>query len=74
MTNNPAVHKKEKLGARMTTGDKVFMVVVYALLSILMIVMLYPMVFVISASFSDPNLVGHRPDAALARGGQDGRL
>lgn len=57
MTNNPAVHKKEKLGARMTTGDKVFMVVVYALLSILMIVMLYPMVFVISASFSDPNLV-----------------
>jgi putative aldouronate transport system permease protein len=51
------VRKKEKLGARMTTGDKVFVVVVYTILSLLMLTTLYPMIFIISASFSDPQMV-----------------
>ena len=57
MMSKKAAPEKAPTKVNNCTQDKVFMVVVYALLSILMIVMLYPMVFVISASFSDPNLV-----------------
>lgn len=57
MAQGVQVNKKPRLGARMTMGDKVFVTVVYVILAVLMISMLYPMIFVLSASFSDPRMV-----------------
>lgn len=57
MAQGVQVNKKPRLGARMTTGDKVFVTVIYVVLAIMMISMLYPMIFVLSASFSDPQMV-----------------
>ena len=45
--------KKRKI----KTGSIAFDAVVYILLTILMILMLYPLIFVVSASFSDPKMV-----------------
>ena len=57
MAQGVQVNKKPRLGTRMTMGDKVFVTVVYVILAVLMISMLYPMIFVLSASFSDPRMV-----------------
>jgi putative aldouronate transport system permease protein len=38
-------------------GDKIFLIAVYALLSLLLIVVLYPLIYVISSSFSSPAAV-----------------
>lgn len=40
-----------------STGDKVFIVSVYAILSLILVVVLYPLIYVVSASFSDPQAV-----------------
>lgn len=40
-----------------STGDKIFIVLVYAFLSIILAVILYPLIYVVSASFSDPQAV-----------------
>lgn len=40
-----------------STGDKVFIVLVYAFLSIILVIVLYPLIYVVSASFSDPQAV-----------------
>lgn len=40
-----------------STGDKIFIVLVYAFLSIILVVILYPLIYVVSASFSDPQAV-----------------
>lgn len=39
---------------RESAGDRVFVGIVYALLSMVLIVVLYPLIFVVSASISDP--------------------
>lgn len=41
----------------MSLGDKIFTVTVYVLLSIIGIIILYPLIYVVSASFSDPQAV-----------------
>lgn len=41
----------------MTTGDKIFYSIVIILLSFFTIIILYPIIYIISASFSDPVLV-----------------
>jgi multiple sugar transport system permease protein/putative aldouronate transport system permease protein len=41
----------------MSLGDRVFMVFVYALLIVALVAVLYPMVFIVSASFSDARAV-----------------
>ncbi|MDO4284724.1 MAG: carbohydrate ABC transporter permease [Eubacteriales bacterium] len=46
-------HEKVNTGI----GDKIFYVVMYLILFTLMIVVLYPLLFVLSASFSDPKAV-----------------
>lgn len=38
-------------------GDRIFMVFVYAFLAIVLVLVLYPVVYIVSASFSDPNAV-----------------
>lgn len=43
--------------SRMDIFDKVFAFVVYLVLAIIFIITLYPLIYVLSASFSDPNLV-----------------
>lgn len=40
-----------------STGDKIFIVLVYVFLSAIMIAVLYPLIYVVSASFSDPQAV-----------------
>jgi putative aldouronate transport system permease protein len=43
--------------SRMDRGDKTFTLIVYILLTLLTVVVLYPLLFVLAASFSDPDLV-----------------
>jgi putative aldouronate transport system permease protein len=38
-------------------GDKIFLIAIYVLLSLLLIVVLYPLIYVISSSFSSPSAV-----------------
>ena len=40
-----------------STGDKVFIILVYVLLSAVMLIVLYPLIYIMSASFSDPQAV-----------------
>ncbi|MDD6883048.1 MAG: carbohydrate ABC transporter permease [Eubacteriales bacterium] len=47
----------KKVSAHKMNGDKVFDVVNYALLTLVVLIVLYPLIFVVSASISDPILV-----------------
>lgn len=38
----------------MRTGDKVFDIVNYTLLTLIMVIVLYPVLYIVAASFSDP--------------------
>lgn len=40
-----------------SAGDKAFIILVYVLLSAVMLIVLYPLIYIISASFSDPQAV-----------------
>lgn len=48
---------KKKRRIKMTVQDRIFMSVTYLLLASIFLVTLYPMIFVLSASFSDPKMV-----------------
>ena len=48
--------KKSKV-RQMSTGDRVFTIVNYSLLMLVLIIELYPLVYVVAASFSDPQAV-----------------
>ena len=41
----------------MSPGDKLFTILVYVVLSAVLVVILYPLIYVVSASFSDPQAV-----------------
>lgn len=41
----------------MSLGDKIFTIIIYVVLSLVLIIILYPLLYVISASFSDPQAV-----------------
>ena len=41
----------------MRTGDKVFDIVNYTLLTLIMLIVLYPVLYIVAASFSDPQAV-----------------
>ncbi len=41
----------------MSLGDKIFVSVIYILLSIILVIIAYPLIYVVSASFSDPQAV-----------------
>lgn len=40
-----------------SVGDKIFMILVYVFLSVCMVIILYPLIYIVSASFSDPQAV-----------------
>lgn len=46
-----------KVRVKDSLGDKIFLIAVYVLLSLLLIVVLYPLIYVISSSFSSPAAV-----------------
>ena len=48
---------KESKFRYMSLGDKIFTLVVYIFLSIILVIILYPLIYVIAASFSDPQAV-----------------
>lgn len=55
MVQNP-VWKQKKNGRIHATGhDRAFVIIVYALLALITLLILYPLIFVLSASISDPN-------------------
>ena len=57
MVQNP-VWKQKKNGCIHATGhDRAFVIIVYALLALITLLILYPLIFVLSASISDPNAV-----------------
>lgn len=57
MVQNP-VWKQKKNGRIHATGhDRAFVIIVYALLALITLLILYPLIFVLSASISDPNAV-----------------
>jgi putative aldouronate transport system permease protein len=41
----------------MSPGDKIFTVLIYLILSLVLIIILYPLIYVVAASFSDPQAV-----------------
>lgn len=47
-----------RLFARETKGDIVLLITLYILLTLLVMIVLYPIIFVISSSFSSPNAIG----------------
>lgn len=49
--------KKEKRLIKDTPGDRAFMVVLYILLSLVLLVVLLPLIYVVAASFSEPQAV-----------------
>jgi len=42
---------------RESYGDRIFLAITYVLIGILVLIVLYPLIYVVSASFSDPKLV-----------------
>ena len=48
---------KKKHRMKMTVGERIFVTTNYMLLALIFIIMLYPLIYVISASFSDPSAV-----------------
>lgn len=55
MVNKQPKKAVKRIG--LSAGDRVFMVFVYALLIVALLVVLYPMIFIVSASFSDARAV-----------------
>lgn len=49
--------KRRSKAVQLSAGDRVFMVFVYLFLSLALIIVLYPLIFVVSASFSDARMV-----------------
>jgi putative aldouronate transport system permease protein len=47
----------ENLAIKETRSDRIFNIVNYSLLSVLLIIVLYPLIFIVSASFSSPSAV-----------------
>ena len=52
------MHKKRKSFKRYQWNDRIFLVSVYVILLLYFLITLYPIVYVLSASISDPNAVG----------------
>lgn len=63
------VRTKRQIGTiRQTGGDKVFDIIVNIIAVLIMIVVLYPLIFVVSASFSDPDYVLNGEVVLLPKG------
>jgi multiple sugar transport system permease protein/putative aldouronate transport system permease protein len=54
-TLQPAKRKREKI--RLSGGDRIYYTVIHVILTLLLIIVLYPLIFVVSSSFSSPDAV-----------------
>ena len=52
------INKKKKSFLRYSWGDRIFLTLTYSFLFLFFLIMLYPLIYVLSASFSDPGAVG----------------
>ncbi|MFC5651451.1 carbohydrate ABC transporter permease [Paenibacillus solisilvae] len=57
MTQSNALMKTRSNAIRDSFSDKVFIFLVYAFLSIILVVVLYPLIYILSSSFSSPRAV-----------------
>ncbi|MDR0569161.1 MAG: carbohydrate ABC transporter permease [Spirochaetaceae bacterium] len=57
MVKEDAVKAPQKTLIRDTPGDRLFMAFVYAVLGLILVIVIFPLVYIISASFSDPQAV-----------------
>ena len=57
MTQLVKIQKSRKYGMKMTGSDIAFTVIVYAILILALVVVAYPLIYVVSASFSAPSAV-----------------
>jgi putative aldouronate transport system permease protein len=48
---------KAKATIKDTVGDRIFLIAIYVVLSILLVIVLYPLIYIISSSFSSPSAV-----------------
>jgi putative aldouronate transport system permease protein len=51
------VSSKRSARIRETAGDRIYLIVVYTVLAVVLVAVLYPLIYVVSASFSSPNAV-----------------
>ena len=49
--------KKNLNAIRLSSGDRIFNIINLTLLSIIMVIVLYPLIYILSASFSNSNAV-----------------
>ncbi len=49
--------KRKRAAIRLSIGDRIFMAFIYLFLTLAMLVVLYPMIFIFAASFSDARMV-----------------
>ena len=49
--------RKRSSRIRETTADRIYLIIVYSVLAVILVAVLYPLVYVVSASFSSPNAV-----------------
>ena len=57
MANTAKAHHRRMSHIRLSAGDKAFVTVNYALLTLIMLIVLYPLIYIISCSFSSPQAV-----------------
>lgn len=59
---------KKRTSLTRTSGDVVFEMIIYAVMAVLLVVYVYPLLFLVSASFSDPNAVARGDMWLLPKG------
>jgi len=55
MTDAKTIHKKRKI--KLSADDKIYYTLIHIFLIVLLIIVLYPLIYIISASFSSPYAV-----------------
>ena len=57
MAQSAAAHKKHGSHIHLSVGDRLFVILNYTLLALVMLIVLYPLVYIVSCSFSSPAAV-----------------
>ena len=57
MAQSAAAHKKHGSHIRLSVGDRLFVILNYTLLALVMLIVLYPLIYIVSCSFSSPAAV-----------------
>ena len=65
MAQSAAAHKKHGSHIRLSVGDRLFVVLNYTLLALVMLIVLYPLIYIVSCSFSSPGAIIKSPTEFL---------